>query len=81
MNSDDEYGNNKNNKDNLCYGIYLQKPYFHLHFVWNPRVLCITIWERVLDTLDVTNAASWRMEFLLTTSHISAHIMILALSF
>jgi type IV secretory pathway TrbD component len=49
--------------------------------LWNPRVLCITIWETVLDTLDMANAASWRMEFLLTTLHISAQIMILALSF
>jgi hypothetical protein len=49
--------------------------------LWNPRVLRNTIWETVLDTLDVANAASWRMEFLLMTSHISAHIMILALPF
>jgi len=49
--------------------------------LWNPRVLCNTIWETVLDTLDMANAASWQMEFLLTTSHISAHIMILVLSF
>lgn len=45
---------------------YAYKTLIFTSTLWNPRVLCNTIWETVFDTLDMAYAASWQMEFLLT---------------
>jgi hypothetical protein len=72
VDSNDEDDNTKNKKTKKTKKIiiymmqYACKTLIFTSTFWNPRVLCNTICETVLDTLDMANAASWQMEFLPT---------------